>query len=355
MNPYLRGTLIVISLLLIFSLIIIGLGSALTPLICSFALAYLVFPLIKKLEQKGIPRAAAVSGIFAIIVLISVLVLVIVIPILVEDANGFIRELPQNTRIVIEKTETFAASFGIEIDMSLDRIKAYISEHINEISSDLIKNITKTIKGTFTNILGWILAILNIFLIPLFFFYVINDYEKISRELTSFVPMSIRPKLTHYFRLANRVLSGYIRGQLLVALILGGLYGIGLAIVGLRFGFFIGFISGLLCIIPYVGFAVGFVTAIMVAIANDPQANTFIGIIAVFTIAQMLEGFVITPNLVGDKVGLSALATILALIIGGNLFGLPGMLLAIPTAAILKVILADLKKEYQTLELYQSE
>jgi len=183
----------------------------------------------------------------------------------------------------------------------------------------------------------------------------VNDFEKIANGLKSFVPPAYLPKLKHYAKLSNTVLSGYIRGQLMVALILGVLYAIGLSLVGLKFGLLIGLLAGLISIIPYAGFTIGFATALFVGLANFTGWGPIVGIAAVFTAVQALESTVITPNLVGDKVGLSAFATMLALIIGGNLFGLVGMIIAIPLAAIAKAILSELKEEYKKLEFYKSE
>lgn len=135
-------------------------------------------------------------------------------------------------------------------------------------------------------------------------------------------------------------------------MILSILYGFGLWATGLKFGLIIGLISGMISIIPYAGFTLGFLAAIIMGVANFTGVDTLVGIIIVFAIVQVLEGFIITPKLVGDKVGLSPFVTILVLIIGGNLFGLLGMLLAIPVGAIAQALLQDLLKEYKKSNLY---
>lgn len=354
MNTSLRTPLIIIALILLIGIAVVGLGSALIPLVISFGLAYLVFPLIKQLEERGLPRAYAVSGIFALTLSLIILILILVLPGLFEDGRAFLKELPQTATVALDKVDHLAEDMGFDIDVSQEGVKEFINLHISEISTDLVKTVTKSIRGTFSNIFKWLLSVLNLFLIPLFFFYVINDFERISTEIKSFIPPSANKKLSHYLSLSNRVLSGYIRGQLLVAGILSLLYGFGLWMVGLRFGFLIGFVSGLISVIPYAGLTLGITTALMMGFAYYEGLPSILGIIGVFVFVQTLEGFLITPKLVGDKVGLSALATILALIIGGNLLGLVGMLIAIPTAAVCKVILADLKKEYQALDVYKS-
>lgn len=353
MKNFIKPISIILSLIFILSIAIFGLGDALAPLLFSFVLAYLVFPLINKLEKKGIQRNFSVTAIFISFFLLLTLTIALILPGLINDSKEFIGELPTSSERAITKIEEIGKNLGYQIDLSTESIKEYVKNHISEISTNFIKSLSLGIKNSVNGALQWLLAVLNLFLIPLFFFYVVNDYENINKEIRSFIPKNIRPKLGRYLSLSNTVLSGYIRGQLLVALALSILYAAGLSIVGLKFGFLIGLFSGLISIIPYAGFTIGFATAMIIAFANYVGIGQIAGVVSVFIIVQSLEGMIITPKLVGDKVGLSALATMLALIIGGNIFGLMGMLIAIPIAAIAKTILAELKNEYQKLELFQ--
>ncbi len=354
MNSLNKTFLILGSLFFIFYISIKGLGDAFTPLIISFGLSYLLFPLIKKLETKGINRNIAVSSVFTLFILAVILSLALMIPNLITDGKAFIKELPQNSAKAIDKVELLANNLGYDINLSKDSISLYLQEHVSDFSGEMLKNIGKGLKLSFSGISQWLLSILNLFLIPLFFFYVITDYESLSKEINSFIPRSFLSKSSHYAKLCNEVLSGYIRGQLLVVLALSALYSIGLSVVGLKFGFLIGLLAGLISIIPYAGFTLGFVAAITMALSNYSGPGILLGIIIVFVIVQILEGFIITPKLVGNKVGLSAFATLLSLIVGGNLFGLIGMIIAIPSTAILKAVFSDLKKEYQKLDFYKA-
>jgi predicted PurR-regulated permease PerM len=354
MNPHLKAILIIAVPVFFLIFAIWGLGDARFPLMISFGLAYLVFPLIRKLEAKGANRQVTVFGVFALLLAVITLLLVLIVPRVISDANDFIQELPQSISRALEKVEGVALQFGYELDLSREEIKSYIVEHSSEFSGGLLKGISKGVFSAFSGITTWLISLLGFFLIPLFFFYLINDYEKLLRETKALFPQFIRPKLRHYLDLSDRVLSGYIRGQLIVALVLAGLYAVGLSVIGLKFGILIGMISGLLNVIPYVGFSVGFASALLVAVANDGGSGMFLGILLVFGIVQGLEGTIITPKLVGDKVGLSPLLAILALIIGGNVAGLAGMLIAIPIAAIAKRMLSELKQEYFKLEIYKT-
>ena len=326
--------------------LVYGLGETLGPLMIAFALSYLLFPAIRWLERHGIKRHTAVIAVFLAGIIFIVTLSLLVIPGLIADARSFVKDLPHNIALAADKLVQLAQRFNVELDLSKEGILVFVRDHISAVSTDMVMNVFGVTKGIFSGLSQWLLALLNLFLIPLFFFYVIDDYEKISNECSTLVPDKFRPILGRYMEITNRVLSGYLRGQFIVAGLLGLLYGIGLSIVGLRFGFLIGLLSGLISIIPYAGLTIGFSVAIMMALANYSGISSLIGVVVVYVVVQVLEGFVITPKLVGDKVGLSAFATMLALIIGGNLFGLLGMLLAIPMAAIIKAVIADLKKLY---------
>jgi predicted PurR-regulated permease PerM len=349
----LRSLLVIAALGSIVVTVTVGLGTALTPLLISLGLAYLVFPLIHRIEKWGLKRHYTVGLVFLFITCLMALTFTIIVPGLLADGKSLLIELPQSTASLVDRVENIAAENGYELHFNKETVKAFIAEHTSEITGTMLKSLSTGFKGLFTNSLRWLLAVLNIFLIPLFFFYVVNDFEKISMGLRTLVPPSFRSTIRHYLSLTNQVLSGYIHGQLLVAGLLSLLYGIGLSLIGLRFGFLIGVVSGLLSIIPYAGFSIGFLTSIVVGFANFKDMSTIIGIVIIFIVVQVLEGTMITPRLVGNKVGLSPLHTILALIIGGNLFGLTGMLVAIPVTAVLKVILKDILHMYQNLEFYK--
>ncbi|MCB0412967.1 MAG: AI-2E family transporter [Bdellovibrionales bacterium] len=346
MTDKIKSPLVVLSIFLIIAFLMIGLGSALYPLIISFSLAYLIFPIVEKLESKGIPRTISLAVVLTVCAFFLILLLALLVPQIISESKTFIQELPENSLIALKKLEFFLKNYGVNIDLSRGQIESFLAQNSEKVSANLINKASGFLSHFFTDLLSWFLGLINLFLVPLFLFYIINDYEKIKEELTSYIPNFWKIKIKRYLQLANVVLSGYIRGQLLVALILSCLYGIGLSLVGLRFGLLIGIITGLLSIIPYVGFSVGFATSLMMAFANYSGTETIVGLILVFLIVQAMEGMFITPKLVGNKVGLSALMTMLSLIIGGNIAGLFGMLVAIPLAAILKNLFIELKLEY---------
>jgi predicted PurR-regulated permease PerM len=329
-----------------------GLGGATLPLSLALLLAYCLFPLIQRLEARGVQRQIAVIGSFALIFLLSFGAIVLLIPVVVRELVLFFHELPQSSAGALAKVHELAEQFGFDLDLSRDGVLQFVADHAKDVSGEIVKSTSILLKNTFSSFVGIVLAILNLFLVPLFFFYLLDHYEEMMAELKDLIPFSWRPKFREYAGITTTVFSAYIRGQTLVAICLAGLYMTGFSLIGLKFGLLIGLATGLLSIIPYVGSILGFITAMVISLANFNWPTT-LGVIGVFIVVQGLEGFVLTPRLVGKSVGLGALATILALIIGGNLFGIVGMVLAIPVAAVLKFILKDLRSEYKKLPLFK--
>lgn len=336
-------------------LVIWGLGETFTPLIIAFGLSYLLFPIVIRLEKLGFKREYAVPSVFVLLCLVLGLLIAFFLPGLISDLKSFITELPVNGVLILDKLENLAKSLGYSLGFSRKDTADFIHEHALEISNSMFKSLSGSIKSSFGSIAKWLVTLLNIFLIPLFLFYFINDHEKISKEIGSYIPKGAKQKLKEYKNHSHMVLSGYIRGQLIVALVLAFLYATGLWIVGLRFGILIGIITGFISIIPYLGFTLGFIAAMCMGLATYTGLAPLVGIALVYGVVQFFESFIITPKLVGDRVGLGPMPTILALVVGGNIFGLVGMLIAIPIAAIAKVMVRDLKIEYQKLNFYKND
>ena len=290
MNKHLKTTLIIGILITFLYFFLTGLGDALIPLLVSCLFAYLLFPVVKKLETKGVKREIAVLGVLFIFFFISTFSIALIIPNLINDGKEFIQQLPETSQNAINRIEELSADLGYQLNLNKDFVSGYVKEYMSQLSSSSISKVTKGVSSSFKNIARAFLAIFNILLIPLFLFYVINDYEKISKGIKSYIPNAYKAKVERYNQLINRVLKGYIRGQLLVALCLGVMYSLGLAAIGLKFAFLIGIVAGIVAIIPYAGFIIGFGLAVIVALANASGFPMLLKITAVFSVAQALEG-----------------------------------------------------------------
>ncbi len=332
--------------------VIIGLGYALEPFLIAFVFAYIFYPVILKLEKRGISRIISVSVIIALIGAITVYAVITFVPPAINETIAFLRELPSNSVKAVYKLEALALKYGIDLQLTDYGVHELVKTQASMLSSGAIAKASGAVTGIFTGILKTLLAILNVLLIPLFFFFMIIDYELIKNEIKSYIPKKYMPIARDYMGRINKILDGYIKGKLVVAVILGLMYGIGLHIIGLKFGFVIGFSAGLLSIIPYVGSIIGFVAAFVMGLAYYQGPLMFVWICVVFLIAQILETYWLTPHLVGNSVGLSAFVSILAIIIGGNLMGVLGIFIAIPLAALLREVLIDLRREYHELMKY---
>jgi predicted PurR-regulated permease PerM len=349
-----QEALTVIFLILVIVLFIAGLDSALVPLLISTFLAYACLPLVKFLERKNLPRYAATSVVLLSVCLVIFLALVLGLPPLFADLREAIVNSPQHFSAALEKINTMLSEYGVQVPYDKDTLHEFAREYFDKISAEVFQTTGKFLKTSLISASSVVVIVLNVLLVPIFFVYVINDCEMLLAHIKGLVPMAWRPGFQNFLIECDQILSGFIRGQLLVCAILAGIYSLGLVIVGLKFGLLIGCLTGLFTFIPYVGFSFGLIAAVVTALANISEGpGQLIGVAIVYGIGQALETYVITPRIVGNKVGLSAFEAILALIVFGNLLGFVGLFLAIPVGAIVKVLLRHLLAHYKKTHFYK--
>lgn len=340
-----KKTAQIISLVVIGAIVLVllhGLGSTLLSLLVAGVLAYLVFPLIKWLEHHNIHRQLAVGIVFFLLLIGFTALIVAVIPSVIQDLSKFVIALPTKISAAAKIINQQLMSYDIILDYPEFSIIDALEKQLKQISVKNIWSATTAVSSFFNGVVFSIISILNLFLIPIFFFYIISDYETLKTNLTKLIPTAYKKTVLHYIDATDKVLSGYIRGQLVVASILAVYFATALSLLGIEFGFIIGLMTGVLSIIPYVGYTIGICATTIVMLASPTTWMQVILAIIAFVISQIIEGFWLTPNLVGNRVGLTPLTTILALIIGGQLFGILGMLIAIPAACIVRKGLYDL-------------
>lgn len=349
-----KEVLILFAMSAILVLFFYGLDGALAPLAFSWFLAYASLPLVKKMEGLGLTRAHATTVVLCTVLIGLCVFFLIIIPPLFSELHDAVVAAPKNLTAALERLESILSQYDVHIPYNRQTLIDFANHYSDKISGTLLKSIGSFLSASFINAASLIVLLLNIFLIPIFFIFVLNDYEQILSMVESFVPPAFRPQVQQIVDECDVILSGFIRGQLLVCGLLAGLYGLGLLIVGLKFGLIIGLLTGCLAFIPYVGFSFGLSVAIITALANFEGYGTLIGVGIVYAVVQTLESFVITPRIVGNKVGLSPFEAILALIVMGNVFGFMGLLLAIPAGAILKNIFKRILTEYKQTSFYKS-
>jgi predicted PurR-regulated permease PerM len=335
-------------LLFIFSALIAycfvrGLGGSLWPFLIALIAAYLSLPPVQRLERMGVPRVVG-TGIFLLLFIGAfAIALFYLIPYLWEEVIQFSRDAPQLFWTIIHKAEPWLLKMGVNSDNLVAEFKNWSLNSELGIQEQVIKKLTWLLGAGVGNIFGVILLWLQILMAPVFFFFIMGDFERFKKTISEWIPADIRPDVLNFMARGNRILAAFFRGQSLLAVCLGIYYSLALGILGLPYGFLIGFISGILSFIPYVGFSLGLVTSVAIGIGSGSWFLS-LGAAIVYVGGQVLDGLYLSPRLVGKAVGLSPLGAILAAIIGANLFGFPGVLLGIPLAACTRELWLILKK-----------
>jgi predicted PurR-regulated permease PerM len=198
-------------------------------------------------------------------------------------------------------------------------------------------------------VVGWAL---NLVMIPVVAFYLLRDWDDLVERVHALIPRAVEPVVSRLARESDDVLGAFLRGQLSVMLVLGAFYGVGLWLVGVSVGPLIGMIAGLISFVPYLGAITGVVMGVIAALVQYQDWTHVLLVLGVFAVGQTLEGYVLVPKLVGDKIGLHPVAVIFAVLAGGELFGFLGVLLALPVASVVMVVLRYLHARYTQSELY---
>jgi len=311
------------------------LAPVLTPFVAAALLAYIGDPLADRLERLKMPRTLAVVFVFLLTFLMLALIVVLIGPLIDKQVSALLAALPE----IVARAEQVWMPNVLEL-LNIDAgddvgLGAFIERYADTVSSWSGKVLLSVTKSG-----GALLAaVLSLFLIPILTFYLLRDWDVIISHLGALVPDSQRETVFQLARESDDVLGAFLRGQILVMLFLAIIYSLGLSLSGVEFALAIGVVSGLVSFVPYLGFVFGIGLAGLVVALEPNPLWPMIGVIATFSIAQFIEGSVLTPKLVGDRIGLHPVIVIFAVAAGGKLFGFFGILLALPAAAVLSVIM----------------
>lgn len=343
-----------LALLVLAGALVWLLSPILTPFVLSALLAWLGNPLVLRLERAGRSRNTAVIIVFVLMSLILTLTLILLIPLLEEQIRELILWLPRlaewTTGTVIPWLE---GRFNISLKQYVDpmAIVNLIKGHWAQ-AGGVAATVLGGISKSGLAILGWVATIS---LIPVVTYYFLRDWQTMLGRLQALIPRPIEPTFMKLARESDAVLGSFMRGQLSVMLVLGAVYALGLWLVGVEFGFLIGFIAGLVSFVPYLGAFVGITAALIAALVQGMDPMHLGLVLAVFMIGQTLESFFLTPWLVGDSIGLHPVAVIFSIMAGGQLFGFLGVLLALPVTAVVMVLLRYAHEQYTASNLYGAE
>ena len=346
----LRWQLLVLGL--VISVVIWLLAPVLTPFVAAAMFAYLFDPLATWLQRRGLDRTLAVTIVFVALTLLLIVVLLLLIPYLERQIAAFFKQLPQ----WIDWFRNVAvpwinAKFGTEMELpDTQQLAAIVQEHWQAAGGAAATVVSQVSKSGIA-VIGWITRVV---VVPVAFFYLLRDWHLMIARIHELLPRSIEPTVLRLARESDATLSGFVRGQLSVMIVLGALYAIALWAIGLDVGPLIGIIAGLISFVPYLGSVTGVLMGVIAALVQYHDGMHVILVLAVFVIGNLLEGYVLVPRLVGEKIGLHPLAVIFAILAGGELFGFLGVLLALPIASVVMVLLRYAHERYRDSGLYRS-
>lgn len=318
------------------------LSPILLPFILSFVLAYIGNPLVQRMETWGLSRTVAVVIGFLLLVFVTLALVLGVLPLFQKQLLGFSTKLPVYVDWLLHQGVPWVqASLGVDLSaLDLGSMKQSLLAEWRDIGSWLGKAVSRISRSG----LGLLLWVANLVLVPLISFYLLRDWNEILVRLEQLFPPKTRKNWSAFARETDSVLSSFLRGQLSVMVVLALVYSIGLSIIGLNLAVPLGLLAGAVSFVPYLGFFVGLVSAGIAVLFQFQDAGMLLWVVAVFMVGQGLESFILTPWLIGDRLGLHPVAVIFSVMAGGQLFGFVGVLLALPVAAVSVVAVGHLRK-----------
>lgn len=342
--------------LLALTLLIGGLLYLLAPVLTPFAIAalfaYLCDPLVDRLEARRFSRSLSVALVFLLFILLWILALLILVPMLERQVMKLFEQFPKWVtylqEAILPRVEQYTGTSLERLDPS--SLMAMLKDHWQQaggFAQNLLGGLSKSGMALLT-------FIANLVLLPVLIFYLLRDWDVLLARARELLPRAIEPTVSRLAAQADDVLGAFLRGQLSVMIALGVIYGVGLWLVGIDVGPLIGMIAGLISFVPFLGAIVGVVMALVAALVQYHDWLHVVLVAAVFAVGQVLEGYVLVPKLVGDRIGLHPVAVIFAVLAGGELFGFIGVLVALPVAAVAMVLLRYAHERYRHSAMYQS-
>jgi predicted PurR-regulated permease PerM len=339
-----------------FVLLLFALGPVLTPFIAAAILAYALNGGVDFLDQRRIgrlpvPRALAVALVMLLFLSAVTALVLIVVPVLQTEIPLLLAQIPAFLVRIDKVLSPRLQEMGIRIKLDGSGIRAILTQQFASSGDEIWTTVLSSARIGGTRVLGWLATLI---LIPVALFYLLLDWHKILERVTGVVPRRWVVQTVGMAHEVNVLLAQYLRGQLLVMLVLAAYYSMALTIARFEVALPVGILTGLLVFIPYLGFGLGLVLALIAAVLQFPDWSGVIAVAVIYGAGQVLEGFFLTPRLVGERIGLNPLAVIFALLAFGQLFGFVGVLLALPASAVLMVAFRHLRHHYLRSSFYNA-
>ncbi|MDT0619392.1 AI-2E family transporter [Salinisphaera sp. P385] len=329
------------------------LGPILTPFVFAAGLAYLGDPLVDRLQTYRLSRTASVLVVFGTLTIVGLMLVLLLFPVLEHQLRTLIENMPRYLQWLQERIEPLMQTFLPESEgLSMEALRNLVAEHWGKAGG--VANVIW--QQAFSSGTALIALVANLVLVPVITFYLLRDWDHMVAWIRDLLPRRMLGTATELARETDEVLGQFIRGQLLVMAFLGLTYAVGLWLAGLDLAFLIGIAAGLVSFVPYLGVIVGLAAssvAMLVQTGGDLLPLLWVGL--VFAVGQTLEGAVLQPLLVGDRIGLHPVTVIFAVLAGGQLFGFVGVLIALPAAAAIAVLVRYAGRVWRESRLYQDE
>lgn len=328
------------------------LRGVLTPILLAFAISYTLDPLVDRLERWGVPRALGVVIVMLAVLLAILLFVVLVVPSIVGDVAGVARELPDHATTWFGAAEQWLGRYGVRLPQSSTEWLEQLRVHADKITANVVTPVETVLRWVVGGTASAIGAVVGAMIVPVLAVYLLYDFDRIVVSIHDLIPHRFRDTVASYARDIDAVLSGFVRGQLVVMSIVGVLYAVAYTLLGVRLAVPIGLCAGALNFVPYLGSAFALLSGLLMSLVGGGGWPQLIGVVIAYSLIQAVEGFVITPRVIGTAVGLRDIWVLLALFVCGELFGFLGVLLALPLAAVAKIFVARAVEHYRTTDLF---
>jgi len=327
----------------------------LLPLLLGLTVAYLLDPAVNWFERRGRSRVTGTVIIAAIATVAMLLFLLILVPILGNQVQQLRDRFPEYKAQVEARFEPLRERLEAQYPAELEELRMRAEQTVREKWPQLVESAIGTLGGVFSSVLGFFLFLLNLIFVPVFAFYLLVDFPKLKTAIQGLIPIPYREMTLARLGEVDSAVSSFLRGQLTIALILAAINGIGLTLVGVPLGLLVGIVAGLANMIPYMALVVGLAPAVLLVWIEHQSLARVIAVIVVFSGAQMLEGTVLSPRILSKSVNLHPVWVLLAIIVGGNLFGIVGMIVSVPATAAIQVFVRHWIVAYKGSDVYRGD
>tara|TARA_Y200000002_G_scaffold382701_1_gene400854 strand:- start:2211 stop:3290 length:1080 start_codon:yes stop_codon:yes gene_type:complete len=329
--------------LLLIVLLFYGLGGTHYTLIIASILAYLTNPAVERFIQRGFNPSWVCLGFTFFVMFVIAVFLFVEVPIALSQVMSLLAALPKSIVTLSTNLRDLLISKGMNPEFIRTSITDNLSQIVLKVQDIIVASSQQLLTITIIQVQNVVTLIINLLLFPMLYYSLLRHHEKIGKTFMDWIPKEAIPFWMMIYKAGSQVLNGYLRGQGMIMLVLGISYTIGLQMLGIPFATLIGVLTGVLTIIPYVGFSIGLCLSLIMGATLSPALPKIISVIGLFTVVGILENVFLIPQLIGHHLGIHPVVALLAIMIGGNNFGIPGFVLAVPLTSLLVQLLAETK------------